>query len=175
MLKKLIIASALLAACSSAIANAPYIGFSAGENTNTSTYRNFRGLPANIFVGYGATIGEGVYLGGEVFGNVATATITDNGLKSSTGYGVSFMPGIMLSDHTVGFIRLGIVRTKFQPSGASDNSVTGGQLGVGMQTALMQNWDVRGEYVFSTYQGLGQISGNPKTDEFLLGLAYKFD
>jgi opacity protein-like surface antigen len=176
MLKKLVVASALFAVCANvAVANAPYIGFAAGSRVNTSEYRNFRGVPANVFVGYGATIGEGVYLAGEVFSNLATANVNDNGLKSTFGYGISFIPGLMLSDHTMGFARLGVLRTKFEPAGLSTSTVSGGQLGVGIQTSLMQNWDLRGEYDFMAYSHISQISGNPRTDEFHLGMVYKFD
>jgi opacity protein-like surface antigen len=177
MFKKIIIASAILAVTSSvAMANgAPYIGASLGQKTNTSTETNFRGVTGNIFVGYGATIGEGVYLAAEVYSNVATASISDNGLKSTYGYGASFIPGLMISDHTLGYIRLGILRTNFTPSGASSASVSAGQLGVGLQTNLMQNWDLRGEYDYDAYNSLGGVSGKPRSDEFNLGLVYKFD
>lgn len=177
MFKKIIMASAILAVSSSvAFANgAPYIGGSVGQKTNTSTYRNFRGVTANVFVGYGATIGEGIYLGGEVFSNVATASISDNGLKSSFGYGASFIPGLLISDHTMGFLRLGILRTRFSPSGLSVSTISAGQLGVGLQTNLMQNWDLRGEYDYDAYGSLSNVDGKPRSDEFNLGLIYKFD
>ena len=177
MFKKIIMASAVLAVSSSvALANgAPYIGASVGQKTNTSTDRNFRGVTGDIFVGYGATIGEGVYLGGEVFVNAATANVSDNGLKSTTGYGASFIPGLLISDHTMGYLRIGILRSSFTPSGLSKTSVTAGQLGLGLQTNLMQNWDLRGEYDYDAYNSLSGVDGKPRSDEFNLGLIYKFD
>jgi opacity protein-like surface antigen len=177
MFKKIMIASAILAVSSSVAfaTGAPYLGASLGQKTNTSTFANFRGVTGNVFVGYGATIGEGVYLGAEVFVNVATASISDNGLKSTTGFGASFIPGLLISDHTMGFVRVGVVRTSFSPSGLSKTSVTAGQLGVGLQTNLMQNWDLRGEYDYDAYNSLSGLNGKPRSDEFNLGLIYKFD
>ena len=177
MFKKIITASALLAVTSSiAFANsAPYMGASVAVKTNTANNTNYRGIPANLFLGFGANAGQGVYLGGEVSGTLGSVAMTDNGLKSTYGYGVSFIPGIMISDHTMGYARLGLVRSHFSPQGASSNTVSGAQFGLGLQTSLMQSWDLRGEYDYIAYNSLQGVSGSPKTDEFNLGLVYKFD
>jgi opacity protein-like surface antigen len=168
MLKKLFIASALLAVSTQlafATSGAPYVGASVGQKTNTATYVNFRGVPVDIFVGYGAIIGEGLYIGGEVLANVTTAEVTDNG----------FLPGLLISDHTMAYLRLGILRQHFSPSGLKANTVSAGQLGIGLQTNLMQNWDLRGEYDYDAYGSLSGIAGNPRGDEFDMALLYKFD
>lgn len=177
MFKKLLLTSAILAVTSSvALANsAPYIGISAGEQTNTNKYFNYRGIPGQLFVGYGANIAQGFYLAGEVIGTFGTGTIVDNGMKSTWGYGLSIIPGIMISEHTLGYLRFGGVRTQFQPKTASTQTINGAQFGVGMQTSLMQNWDVRGEYTYSSYGSLKNAGGSPASDEFTLGLVYKFD
>lgn len=177
MFKKLVLTTALLAVTSSmAFANgAPYIGISAGEVTNTNNLYNFRGVPGDIFAGYGASLGQGFYLGGEVIGTFGTAEITNNGLKSTWGYGLGIIPGIMVSEHTMVYIRIGAVRTQFQPKYASTQTLSGGQLGVGLQTSLMQSWDLRGEYTYSTYSSMKNGGGSPASDQFMLGLVYKFD
>lgn len=178
MLKKLILTTALLAVTSNVVFanNAPYLGISAGERTNTNKYSNYRGIPGTLFGGYGAEIGSGFYLAGEVFGTFATGTITDNGLKSTWGYGISIIPGIMVSEHTMAYLRFGGVRTQFQPKLTKSQQVSGGQFGLGLQTALMQSWDLRGEYIYSSYSSLSKGSGgSPASDEFALGLMYKFD
>jgi len=176
MFKKLLIGGVILAVTTNAaFAGAPYLGASLGQRVNTSTNRNFRGVPVDFFVGYGATIGEGIYLAGEVFANLATAQVSDNGLKSNYGYGVSFIPGLLLSDHTMGYLRAGIIRSRFSPSGLKNSTVSGGQFGLGLQTNLMQNWDLRGEYDYDAYSSLSGVSGNPRSDEFNLGMIYKFD
>lgn len=178
MFKKLVLTTSLLALTSGAVfaTNAPYIGLSAGERTNTNKSYNYRGIPGTIFAGYGADISQGFYLAGEVFGTFGTGTITDNGLKTTWGYGLSILPGIMVSEHTMAYMRLGGVRTKFQPKFSSQKTVTGGQFGLGLQTSLMQCWDLRGEYIYSTYSSLNKGSGGaPASDEFALGLIYKFE
>jgi opacity protein-like surface antigen len=178
MLKRLLITSAAFALSTSlAFANgAPYFGASVSEITNTtdSQNRNFRGLPFNINFGYGGLLSPNLYLGGEFFGTLGTATFNDNGLKTTYGYGASLLPGIMLSDHTMTYARAGVVRSRFTPSSAANHNVNGGQLGLGMQIGLSQNLDMRGEYTYTAYQSFSGISA-PRQDQFSLGLVYKFD
>jgi opacity protein-like surface antigen len=177
MFKKLLIASAVLAVSSSmAFANgAPYVGLSTGVVTNTSNSLSYRGLPGTLFAGYGAMMGQGLYMAGEVFGTLGSAAIGDNGLKSSYNFGISFIPGLMLSDHTMGYARLGLARTHFSPKGGTSATVSGAQLGVGIQTGLTQNWDLRGEYTYTANGHIKGLSGNPRTDAATMGLVYKFD
>jgi len=177
MFKKLLITAALLTITTNTVfANgAPYIGLSIGERTNTNKYFNYRGIPGDLFVGYGANLGQGFYLAGELISTFATATINDNGLKSTWGVGISLIPGLMISEHTMAYFRLGYVRTQFQPKTTSNKTLNGGQLGFGLQTSLLQNWDLRGEYTYSNYSSLKGGGGNPSSDEFSLGLIYKFD
>lgn len=178
MLKKLLMASVIAAITTNvafATSGAPYIGASLGSKVNTSTFENFRGVPINIMVGYGATIGEGIYLAGEVFSTITDATVTDNGLKSTFAYGVSIIPGLYLSDHTMGYVRAGVIRTRFSPAGGNNQTVSGGQFGLGIQTNLMQSWDLRGEYDYDAYGNIHNVPGNPRGDEFNLGIIYKFD
>lgn len=177
MLKKLFIVSSLLAATTSvAFANgAPYVGVSTGIVINTSQFENYRGMPGTIFLGYGADLGQGFYLAGEVTGTIGTATVTDNGLKSTYNYGISILPGILISDHTMGYGRLGALRNRFTPSGANATTITSCALGVGLQTSLTQNWDLRGEYTYLINKSISGIGGTPHTDETTLGLLYKFD
>lgn len=179
MFKKLLIATAVLATSSSiALANsaAPYVGASLGVNNITaSNAGSYRGAPVSIFAGYGQTVYNNIYLGGEVFGTLGTMELSSTsfgiaGLKTSYGFGASFIPGVMLSDRTLAFVRAGIVRTRF--SSIKQNS-TGAQIGLGLQTNLMQNWDLRGEYDYTAYSQVGGVS--PKSDLFNLGLVYKID
>ena len=177
MFKKLLLASAVLALGSQvALAGAPYVGVGVGMRVNTNNVSSFRGMPGSLFAGYGANVGQGIYLAGEINGTLATANITDNGLRSTYDYGLSLIPGIMISDHTLGYLRVGYIRTNFSPAGAKSETVNGGQLGLGLQTSLMQDWDLRGEYTFGAYSSLHHGAGtNPRSDEFTLALIYKFD
>lgn len=191
MLKKVILASAIAAATTGmAVANtAPYVGASVGVITNTNNVKvngsNFtggayRGIPVNVFAGYGGVISQSFYLAGELFGTVGTANISDNTqMKTSYGYGASIIPGLMLSDRTLAFARAGVVRSRFPNN---SDSQTGGQFGLGMQTSLTQNVDLRGEYDFTAYQAKNYNLGGgttssvaPRADQFTVGLVYKFE
>ena len=175
MLKKLFITSALLAATASAYAGAPYVGMSTGLTVNTATYHNFRGLPGTLFGGFGTGLGQGFYFGAEAFVTLGHATITDNGLESGYEYGFGILPGVMISDHTIGYFRLGLAETKFTPTDHGNATVTGGQMGLGMQTSLTQNWDLRAEYTYTANRSLAGVKGSPRTDDTTVAVIYKLD
>lgn len=182
MYKKVILASAILAATVSvAAANpAPYVGASLGVINNTVTVNNnsygaFRGVPFSLFAGYGGIVSQSFYLAGELTGTFATANISDNStLKTTYGAGLSVLPGVMVNDSTLVFARLGVVRSHFN-QGSTRN---GGEIGAGLQTSLTQNVDLRGEYDFVAYKSkdfsgpFGSTSVAPRSDQFTVGLVY---
>ncbi|MEO8402144.1 MAG: outer membrane beta-barrel protein [Gammaproteobacteria bacterium] len=175
MFKKLLVASAVLAATSTmaCAAGAPYLGAGLGLVNTTSGYSNFRGIPLTVFGGYGAIVNQNIYLAGELFANLGTSVLNSNttfgvpSLRTTYGYGLSFIPGLMLSEHSMVFGRVGVVKTRF---GSTNNTRTGGQIGMGLQTSLTQNWDIRGEYDYTKYRNF-----SAKSDAFNLGLVYKFE
>lgn len=177
MFKKMLIASAILAASSSAAlaASAPalYLGPSIGLVNNTSDNNPaYRGIHGNLALGYGGIVSPNVYLAAEFFGEPGSFKVSGNTLlKSKWGFGLSLIPGWYFSDKTMGYLRVGAIGTRF-----SQGNVTkaGGQLGVGLQTNVCQNWDIRGEYVWSKYGSFSGIS-SPNSDAFNLGLIYKFE
>ena len=179
MLKKLLVTSAAILAVSStaALANGvPYVGAGLGIK-NTSGQRF---MPINVFAGYGEIVSPGLYLGGELNADLASVNLNDsNTFKTTYGLGVSVIPGMMLSDSTMLYGRLGVVRSNFNKY--SSNLVNGGQLGLGVQTRLTQNVDLRGEYVYTKYQSFSRtVSGTRvgvtslASDQVNLGLVYKF-
>jgi opacity protein-like surface antigen len=177
MLKKVLLASAVLVAATNVVlANpVPYIGAGVGVATNTSSTANFRGAPVSLLAGYGGIIAQSFYLAGELTGIVATGDISDNGpLKTTYGFGLSMVPGVMLSDRTLGFARAGFVRTRFSQASTSQ---TGGQFGLGLQTSLTQSVDLRGEYDYTAYSSFNNngVSNSPRTDAATLSLIYKFN
>lgn len=194
MLKKFVMTGALLAMGTGiAFADpipAPYVGASLGITTNTSSVKvtspstnyfggSYRGIPFNLFVGYGGIITQCFYLAGEGFGTVGTFDISDkNGLKTSYGYGIALIPGVMLSDHTLAYLRGGVLRANFS---APNEMRTGGQFGLGLQTTITQNVDLRLEYDYVAYTSTSKtlnatnVSVSPRADQFTLGLLYKFD
>lgn len=183
MLKKILIMSAVCAATTGvALANpAPYVGASIGSQTNTATKdgfgkpNNHYGAPISVFGGYGGVVSQNIYLAGELFAKLATANVFSNSsssgsIKSSYGYGASIIPGLMLSDHTLAFGRAGVVRSRF----TSAQTVMGAQFGLGMQTSLSQNVDLRGEYDVTSYRSFNSVS-KLRAVEATAGLIYKFD
>lgn len=186
MIKKISLISLLLAtSVNVTLAAAPYVGASLGVLTNTTNRypngsvmqpSNFRGVPASVFAGFGGVVSQNFYLAGEVSTTLFTGEISDNtGLKTSYGVGASVLPGFMLSDHTLAFARAGVVRTRFSDA---DQMQNGGQVGLGLQTTVMQNVDVRGEYDYTSYGSFNNSTGRisaPCADGFTLGLLYKFD
>lgn len=191
MYKKILLSSLLLTTSSVAFAySAPYVGASIGVTANTVinvnqyNYNNssFRGMPVAVFVGFGAVLESNFYIGGEVTGTPGTFELNNNGLKTSYGYGASLLPGFMLCDHTLSFLRLGILSARFPNN---DNSSTGAQVGIGIQSGLTQNVDLRGEYDYIMYRTIKDIRGKapnqidysvvPRSDQFVIAIVYKFD
>ncbi len=181
MLKKVIFSAVLLGLSSVASADViPYAGISTGVTTTTGNhFSGFRGMPFNVFAGVGGVVSDSFYLAGELTGTLATAEITDsNALKTTYGYAASIIPGVMLSDHTLAFARAGVARARFSEASTTR---TGGQFGLGLQTSLTQNVDLRGEYDFTAYQSINRnvngvnLTAAPRNDAFTIGLIYKID
>jgi opacity protein-like surface antigen len=160
ILRKILLTGSILALSSSvALAATPYVGGSLGY----SGFKHQSGEIVNVFGGYGDTLGQSqiAYLGGELGLNVAHYT------KYSTMYGVnaSLLPGIMLSKSTMVYGRVGLDQI-YAPHKVNTNKyIFGTQYGLGVQTNVSDNWDVRGEYVYSNARKDGQYN---------LGLVYKF-
>lgn len=178
MLNRFILTGAALVLTSSmAIASpAPYVGAGLGITTNTSSFGSYRGVPFNVFAGYGGVVNQNFYLAGELDANVGTAEISNksSGLKTTYSYGASVLPGVMLSDRTLAFARVGVVRAHFT---SPSNNSTGGEVGLGMQTNLTQNLDLRGEYNYISYRSINVagLSTSPRSDVAKIALVYKFD
>jgi len=198
MFKKLLIASAVLAVSSSVFAHmnykgdykgeapcpsyvyttGPYIGVSVGPRTvGTGSPTYARSIDGTLFAGYGGIFAQSFYLAGEIFGQ-GDANIKDFkkqpanvfGAKTSWGWGLSLIPGMLITDHVLGYLRGGYVQTRFTDV---NSTISGWQVGGGAQTNLWANWDLRGEYVYSQYNRNANI-GIPMSDQFNLGVIYKF-
>jgi opacity protein-like surface antigen len=182
MLRKLFVTSAvaMLAANMAVAAPAPYVGAGLGILNNTSNNHHnslhFRGVPISGFAGYGGMVNQNVYLAGELGATVATSGISNStkAIETDYGYDMSVLPGVMLSDHTLAFARLGVARSHFT---SPDKMVTGARVGAGLQTSLTQNVDLRGEYDFTAYRSYkqGSTSIAPRADLVNASLVYKFE
>lgn len=198
MLKKFLLSSAIVVATAgTAIASpAPYVGASIGITNNYANVTDssfglngqsegtYRGVPFNVFAGYGGVVSQNFYLAGELGATIGTANISKNSnLKSGAGVSASIIPGIMLSDHTLAFARAGVVRTKLNKTPDTDTAGdkmgtrTGGEVGLGLQTSLTQCVDLRGEYDFVSYRSktVDGMKISPRSDQVAIGLVYKFD
>ncbi len=178
MFKKMILASAVLVSTVAAASPAPYVGANLGLNVNSSTNASFhnagvfRGVPLNVFVGFGGVLTQSFFLAGEATANLATAVITNkNDMKTTYGFTLSALPGVMLNDNTLAFVRAGFARTRFSDV---NKMVSGTQLGFGMQTGMTQHVDLRGEYDYTAYANAATVK-SPRTDAYTLGVVYKID
>ena len=198
MFRKLIIASAVLAVSTNVLAaksvgykgsykeepcptyvyqTGPYVGLSIGPVTSVASNSSFKGFTGDLSLGYGA-LWDQFYLAGEIFGQWTgklkelTNTVGTSP-KNNYGWGVSVLPGYMLTQYVLGYVRLGYEGTHFNNTPGS-TSKGGYQVGLGMQTNIYQNWDLRGEYDYSHFSSISSSVGNVGTDQFLVGLVYKF-
>lgn len=180
-MKKLFAATVLCLAVSTAFAYpaaTPYLGVSMGVTTLTTNNASgnnageYRGIPLKVFAGYGGMLSSNMYLAGELGGTAGSAQMSNkNNMRTSYGYSMSLLPGVLLSDQTLAYLRAGLVRTEFSNV---NNMATGALAGIGLQTFLTQNVDVRMEYNYSAYRTVSGIHA-PSADSFDLGLVYKFN
>lgn len=158
---------------------APYIGVSVGPRVTVSGGPTaFGGFDGILNLGYAAMMNPSWYLAGEIFGlgtiNVKNSTNGNSygttSSKNNWSWGLSIIPGYLVTDTVLLTLRLGGQDTHF-----NDVSTTawGWSVGPGLKTNLNQNWDLLAEYVF-TYYGNVSHNGNTATNQFDFGLSYRF-
>jgi opacity protein-like surface antigen len=167
---------------------------------STSGVFNGTGWVGGLFLGYGQMLSDMFYLGGEIFGDISGVDDTvlsvsdpDEPLSASSkfevngSYGLALLPGIKLNDAPLGYIRLGWNWAKLNAKGTvTDDGVTvsnsktntsnGFNLGLGMETLLVDNWSVRTEYSHTWYNSFSSGAGtvNPSDNQYMLGVVYHF-
>lgn len=157
----------------------PYIGLNPEIRTNyNQTASVYKGLDGTVFAGY-AMLNSSFYLAGEIFAqhgvtlqnyrNNINANLNPVGVKTTWGTGLSILPGFLVADTLLGYLRFGGIVTHFQDVG---QSATGGQVGIGLEGTVSESWDLRAEYTYSFYQSMSGI-GSPRSDQFRLGVLYK--
>lgn len=186
MLKKLLPVSLILAASSTtcfATNTFFYLTPSVVLNNITTSDNSFRGVSPKLGLGVAAEYSDGLYIGGEIHAMAGVWELennTDNddivndsdddNARISSSYDASILPGIMFSENTLGFLRIGVVTSHFS---GPDKSSTGGELGAGLQTAIRNCWYIRGEYIYSFYNSVGDLQ-SPREDSFAVGVVYTF-
>ena len=123
--------------------------------------------------GYSTMLTPTLSFAGEVYGNITAVDLENYGLKSRKAYGVSALPGLMISDHAMLFGRLGFGKAVFHTAVAGNKLVNGSHLGCGIQFSVASNIDIRSEYVYSYYKSFANII-DPRQDAFNFGLIYHF-
>lgn len=145
MFKKTLLFTLIIASTTIAQASTPYLGGSIGiadiENLNNHTSS---GALGKIVGGYGSLVGinNNIYVGGELNADLGLGYSSYNG--TTYGLGASFMPGLMITPEIMLYGRAGYQATRSTKSSTISYDA---QLGLGLQTALSKNWDVRTEYV----------------------------
>ncbi len=166
----------------------------AGVNTNFS----YNGAVGGLFAGLGDNIGENTYLALEGFaygnsGRTSTKTIiTQDGpssaqIKMRYSYGASILPGYLFTQETMIYLRLGVIRSRYDlnqsvvPSSASsntsDNNATGAEFGIGGQTCFYHDWAVRAEYDYSDFRSYNAFGNRiiPRDQQVKVGVLYRFE
>jgi opacity protein-like surface antigen len=162
MFKKLIIASFVLSSSTMTFASiTSYVGGSLG----VSGYNSQPGTIANLFGGTGTTVGQNqnIYLGGELNASVAHYS----NYKMAYGLSASFIPGVILAKDTMLYGRVGMGVMHSQSTINHDHGAFtnyGLLYGAGVQTKLINNWDIRGDYTYANAGNSGQ---------YTVGLVYK--
>ncbi len=156
------------------------------------------GWVGGLMLGYGMMMNDWFYLGGEIFGNLSNAdqnfsaadglgTYT-NKFEVNGSYGLGLLPGIKMTDSTLTFVRLGWnwanlktieTTTAGAVSGSQSNTSNGFVFGIGMETLIVDNWSLRGEFDHTWYGSYNtgapfSSSVNPSDNQAMLGLLYHF-
>lgn len=174
--KKILMGTAVLAS-SITVANAGlYIGPTLMVRDTIATNSTVRESGLRLSLGYGDFVAPSFYLAGELFaipGSILLKNNTSSGssARNTYSYGASLIPGVSLTDTVLGYMRLGVVESRFT---SASTTAAGGQAGVGLQTGLTPSWDLRMEYVYTMYRHISNI-GSPKSDWMGLGLTYKLE
>lgn len=176
----------------------------AGNSTSTGTIAA-TGWMGGLFLGYGQYFSNFYYLAGEIFGNwsgaeqtnryassVTIAGVTHNAagsekFEANGTFGLSILPGIKLNDATLGYLRIGYDWTRLKASDtvtvngttfsdSNSNTRGGWDLGLGMETLLVQNWSARVEYNHIWYSNFDALGGTfkPSDNQYTLGILYHF-
>jgi len=153
-----------------------YIGPSLAFADNTADHTSYRGVNPKLSLGYGTFYTPHIYLGTELNASFNTLTLSSTtannaeNIKITNSYAAGILPGVKLSDETLAFLRLGVVNSYF-------NSVktrsSGGQVGFGLQTYFFDDWDVRGEFIYTGYNSLSGIH-SPESSTFVLSFIHSF-
>jgi outer membrane immunogenic protein len=168
-----------------------------------TTVLNATGWAGGLFLGYGQYFNNLFYLAGEIFGTdsaanvrtriVSTPVIFNAKYQVNGSWGLALLPGIKLNDTSLGYIRLGwnwaslkgrigssvvdAAGTVLSSASASRTRTSNGfNFGVGIETLIVGNWSVRGEFSHTWYNSFtaNSVKYSPSNNEYMLGVLYHF-
>jgi len=151
-----------------------YLGPTLMVQDISADHASFRALHPRLSLGV-ADWSNRYYVGAELFFIPFNMDLSDRrgnttarSAKTSNSFGVSVLPGARLYKEIWGYVRVGLITSRF----VSPNSMAlGGQLGAGLQTWLRPHLALRGEYIYTAYNSVSQV-GTPNSNEFGLGFVY---
>lgn len=171
----------------------PYVGIATGPVLNTSGIpTTYAGWLTSLYGGFGIPIKSLYYLGGEVFGgdsaNIRTVYRTELSPNPQSGwtYGVDLLGGIFINPTDLLYVRSGVANTYFLTSrdGLPSTTKGGWQIGIGAQSNLYKQFDIRLEYVMTSYgvilpEQLDFNATNTRakmySDQITGGIVYRFN
>lgn len=169
--------------------------------TSGSTAIAATGWAGGLFAGYGQYFQDAYYLAAEILVNTSGANQSNNGttttggvtvtsnnkFSANNGYGIRLLPGIKLNNSSLLYIPLGWMATSLKgttsvtdgtTTASTSKSNTSGAFvfGLGIETAVYENFSIRGEYNHTNYNSFssGGVKWTPYDNQFMLGLLYHF-
>lgn len=153
------------------------------------------GWMGNIFLGYGRAF-DWFYMGGEVYlsasdansGYALTAPQSDYRLKlqMNNSWGADILPGILLNQATLFYLRLGFIRTYLHSDErlhylavrqhvVNTPATNAYRVGLGLESVIYCNLSLRGDYTYASYSAYFTRLDNrfsPANHEVTLALLY---
>lgn len=151
-----------------------YLGASV-DYDNIFRYQSaYQGIGPKLSIGYSGVTNQMYYLAGEIFGSVRgwqnnNRVANGQSLKPIYSLGFSLIPGYFFDFQVMGYVRAGLIYTKFDQGNAFRNAY---QFGVGLQYNLDLCWSLRGEFDYMQYNKI-QGGGSPRQQEFSVGVVYR--
>jgi hypothetical protein len=135
----------------------------------------FNGVGPRLTLGYQDYIYNQITGAAEIFASPSVFSVYNNpnnngSLRITYAYGASFLPGYNFDNSIIGYLRIGIIRSRFDNIGVIRS---GGQYGMGIQWVLTTDWSARVEYAYAKYNNITPL-GHPDESQYSLGLMYRF-
>lgn len=155
------------------------------------------GWVGGMMLGYGMMVNNWFYVGAEgfanmnnaksYFSNTAAGSTYTNKFEVRSTYGLGLLPGVKLTDATLGFIRLGwnaaYVKTTETVTGtvvgSKNNTSNGFVFGVGFETLTAGDWSLRTEFDhtwYNSYRGSSTYGTviTPADNQIMAAMIYHF-